>query len=83
MHERPACIDGAKIHLVDGTFELVWCFNGAPRATNCAGEEVGASRAFAHTPVTLLRRDDVTHVAVTFDGGGSRKSEGALVPGMS
>jgi 5'-3' exonuclease len=56
-----------KIHLVDGTFELFRCFNGAPRATNSAGEEVGASRAFAHTLVALLRRDDVTHVAVTFD----------------
>lgn len=65
--QRPAYIGLVKIHLVDGTFELFRCFNGAPRATNRAGEEVGASRAFVHTLVALLRRDDVTHVAVTFD----------------
>ncbi len=62
-----AYIDIVKIHLVDGTFELFRCFNGAPRATNADGEEVGASRAFAHTLVALLRQNGVSHVGVTFD----------------
>lgn len=56
-----------KIHLVDGTFELFRCFNAAPRALDATGNEVGAARGFIHTMAALLRRPDVTHVAVTFD----------------
>ena len=56
-----------KIHVVDGTFELFRCHAAAPSQVNDAGEEVGASRAFVHTLVALLRQDDVTHVALTFD----------------
>lgn len=56
-----------KIHIVDGTFELFRCFAAAPSQVNEGGEQVGASRAFAHTLVALLRQEDVTHVAVTFD----------------
>lgn len=56
-----------KVHVVDGTFELFRCFAAAPSLVNGDDEEVGASRAFAHTMVALLRQDDVSHVAVTFD----------------
>ena len=56
-----------KVHLVDGTFELFRCFHGAPRARNAAGDEVGAARAVLATFSALLREDDTTHVAVTFD----------------
>lgn len=55
-----------KVHLVDGTFELFRCFHGAPRAQH-EGREVGAARALLATLVSLLRGDDVTHVAVAFD----------------
>lgn len=56
-----------KVHLVDGTFELFRCFHGAPRATNREGKEVGAVRGLLHTLLSLLKADDVTHLAVAFD----------------
>ena len=56
-----------KVHLVDGTFELFRCFHGAPRHTNAQGEEVGAVRGLLHTLLSLLKGDDVSHVAVAFD----------------
>ena len=55
-----------KVHVVDGTFELFRCFHGAPRAQH-EGREVGAARGLFATLVSLLRSDDVTHVAVAFD----------------
>lgn len=56
-----------KVYLVDGTFELFRCFFGAPRAGDGEGLEVGAARALLHTLIALLRKPDVTHVAVAFD----------------
>ena len=56
-----------KAHVVDGTFELFRCFHGAPRHRNAAGREVGAVRGYLHTMLSLLKTDDVTHVAVAFD----------------
>lgn len=55
-----------KVHLVDGTFELFRCFHGAPRHQQ-DGREVGAVRDLLHTLLSLLKGDDVTHVAVAFD----------------
>ena len=57
----------ARVHLVDGTFELFRCFHGAPRARNDAGDEVGAVRGLLATLVALLNEPAVTHVAVAFD----------------
>ena len=64
----------AKVHLVDGTFELFRCFHGAPRHANADGEEVGAVRGLLHTLLSLLkgakaRLDDAAsaYVAVAFD----------------
>ena len=45
----------AKVHLVDGTFELFRCFHGAPRHANADGEEVGAVRGLLHTLLSLLK----------------------------
>ena len=56
-----------KVHLVDGTFELFRCFYGSPRHVNRYGEEVGAVRGFLHTLLSLLKADEVTHLAVAFD----------------
>jgi 5'-3' exonuclease len=55
------------IHLVDGTYELFRCFFGAPPSTSPSGKEVGAVRGLCATLLSLLRNDDVTHVAVAFD----------------
>ena len=56
-----------SIHLIDGTFELFRCFHGAPSMKTNSGREVGASRGYLHTMVSLLKRDDVDDVAVAFD----------------
>jgi 5'-3' exonuclease len=58
-----------KVHLVDGTFELFRCFHGAPRHRLADGREAGAVRGFLATIVSLLRKPDVTHVAIAFDAG--------------
>jgi 5'-3' exonuclease len=57
----------ATVHLVDGTFELFRCFHGAPRADGPDGTEVGACRGLLATLVSLLVRQEVTHIAVAFD----------------
>ncbi len=58
---------GARVHLVDGTFELFRCFHGAPRARTASGREVGAARGLLATITSLLHEPGVTHVAVAFD----------------
>ena len=69
------------LYVVDGTFELFRCFHGAPRVKNASGREVGAVRGLAHTLISLLRREDLTHVAVAFDSGVSRVRRGDMSPG--
>ena len=81
----------AKVHLVDGTFELFRCFHGTPRRANAAGEEVGAVRGLLHTLLSLLkglkpRIDDAVpaYVAVAFDPlpavrGGPTNDPGTLI----
>ena len=71
-----------KAHVVDGTFELFRCFHGAPRHTNEAGREVGAIRGYLHTMLSLLKADDVTHVAVAFDALPAARGPGSGDPGM-
>jgi 5'-3' exonuclease len=56
-----------RIHLVDGTYELFRAYFGAPKATGPSGMEVGATRGILFSLVSLLRDDNVTHVAVAFD----------------
>ena len=56
-----------RVHLVDGTLELFRCFFGAPRAQDQDGREIGASRGLLATLVSLLRKEEATHVAVAFD----------------
>lgn len=73
-----------QVHLVDGTFELFRCFHGAPRHVNAKGEEVGAVRGLLHTLLSLLKADEVTHLAVAFDAlpaarGAARDEPGTLV----
>ena len=56
-----------NIHLVDGTYELFRAFYGPPSATNAAGIEIGATRGFIRSMVSLLNEPNVTHIAVAFD----------------
>jgi len=56
-----------KVHLVDGTYELFRSWFGAPSATISSGREVGATRGLLLSMASLLRGDDVTHVACAFD----------------
>ena len=72
-----------KVHLVDGTFELFRCFHGAPRHTNARGEEVGAVRGLLHTLLSLLKADDVSHLAVAFDAlPAAPRATGPAEPGL-
>ena len=71
-----------KVHLVDGTFELFRCFHGAPRHTNAQGEEVGAVRGLLHTLLSLLKGDDVSHVAVAFDALPAARGPMSDEPGL-
>lgn len=71
-----------KVHLVDGQFELFRCFHGAPRAQDAEGREVGAAIGLMHTFIALLRKPDVTHLAIAFDsivdsGRGSGNDDGS------
>ena len=56
-----------KIHLVDGTYELFRAYFALPKSLGPEGQPVGAVRGLIQTLLTLLRQDDVTHVACAFD----------------
>ena len=56
-----------RLYLVDGSFELFRCYYGAPQARRPDGRQVGAVRALFHTLTSLLRDDELTHVAIAFD----------------
>ena len=71
-----------QVHLVDGTFELFRCFHGAPRHVNAKGEEVGAVRGLLHTLLSLLKSDDVSHVAVAFDALPAARGPAKDEPGI-
>jgi 5'-3' exonuclease len=61
-----ACVT-VKIHLVDGTYELFRAYYGAPPALDPDGREVGATRGLLRSLLSLMRQDDVTHIACAFD----------------
>jgi len=55
------------VHVVDGTYELFRAYFGAPKATSPSGIEVGATRGIIRSLYSLVREDQVTHVACAFD----------------
>ncbi len=55
------------LHFVDGTYELFRAHYGAPPATSPDGRAVGAVRGLIQTLLSLLRGENVTHVACAFD----------------
>ena len=56
-----------KVHLVDGTYELFRAYYAVPSASAPDGRPVGAVRGLIQTLLSLLRQNDVTHVACAFD----------------
>lgn len=56
----------ANLHLIDGTYELFRAYFSAPKALS-SGAEIGASRGFAGSLITLLKDPAVTHVGCAFD----------------
>ncbi|MEM9188147.1 MAG: 5'-3' exonuclease H3TH domain-containing protein [Myxococcota bacterium] len=52
-----------KVHLVDGTYELFRAFYSPGKPSG----EWGATKGFLRSMISMLRRDDVTHVGVAFD----------------
>ena len=57
----------ARVHLIDGTFELFRCFFGAPAARAPDGREVGAVRGILRSLHALIRNEPVTHGGAAFD----------------
>jgi 5'-3' exonuclease len=57
----------ARVHLIDGTFELFRCFFGAPAARAPDGREVGAVRGILRSLQALIRNEPVTHGGAAFD----------------
>lgn len=63
-HTRPM---GARVHLVDGTYELFRAHFGAPSSRAPDGREVGAIRGLLRSLLGLLGEPEVTHLGVAFD----------------
>ncbi len=56
-----------NLHLIDGTYELFRAFFAAPSAQSPDGDEVGATRVFMRSMLSLLRDPHVSHVGIAFD----------------
>ena len=56
-----------KLHLIDGTYELFRAHFAMPKSYATDGRPVAAVRGLIQTLLSLLRQDDVTHVAIAFD----------------
>ena len=56
-----------KVHLIDGTYELFRAYFAMPSLRAPDGREVGAVRGLMRTLLTLLRQEDVSHLACAFD----------------
>ena len=56
-----------KIHLMDGTYELFRAHFAMPPLSAPDGRQIAAVRGLLRTLLSLLRQDDVSHVAFAFD----------------
>ena len=56
-----------KLHLVDATFELFRAFFSRPAENGPDGRPVNAVRGLIESMLSLLREDDLTHVAAATD----------------
>jgi 5'-3' exonuclease len=55
------------LHLLDATYELFRAYFGYPERTAPDGREVGATLGVIETTLSLLRQQEVTHVAAATD----------------
>ena len=55
-----------NIHLIDGTYELIRYFFGAPSHITDEGKEVGAVRAVANSMLTIVE-EGATHIGIATD----------------
>ena len=56
-----------RIHLIDGTYELFRAHFAMPPLSAPDGRQIAAVRGMLRTLLSLLRQDDVSHVAIAFD----------------
>jgi 5'-3' exonuclease len=56
-----------RLYLVDGTYELFRAYFAMPSAHAPNGQPTGAVRGLVQTLLSLLRRDQPTHIACAFD----------------
>ena len=56
-----------KLHLIDGTYELFRAHFAMPPLQAPDGRPVGAVRGLVRTLLSLLRQEDVSHLACAFD----------------
>jgi len=56
-----------KVHLIDGTYELFRAHFAMPPLSAPDGRQIAAVRGLLRTLLSLLRQDDVSHVAIAFD----------------
>jgi len=60
-------VDGVKLYLIDGTYELFRNYFGVPPRQAPNGMEVGATAGIIGSTLVLLKEPGVTHVAAAFD----------------
>jgi len=60
-------VDGVKLYLIDGTYELFRNYFGVPPRQAPNGMEVGATSGIIGSTLVLLNEPGVTHVAAAFD----------------
>ncbi len=56
-----------RLYLVDGTYELFRAYFAMPSAHAPNGQPTGAVRGLVQTLLSLLRRDQPSHIACAFD----------------
>ena len=56
-----------EIYLVDGTYELFRAYFAMPKLESPGGQPVGAVRGLIQSMLSLIRENQVTHIACAFD----------------
>ena len=56
-----------EIYLVDGTYELFRAYFAMPKLESPSGQPVGAVRGLIQSLLSLIRENQVTHIACAFD----------------
>ena len=56
-----------KIYLIDGTFELFRAYYAGIPGKSPSGQDVGATRGFLRSMISLIKAGQPCHLAVAFD----------------